>query len=57
MKYITCKANINIVTSSKLDRNDAAVVMQTNFNGLDGYEKIIIFYLKIIEKFEIVKFS
>ena len=49
MKYKTCKANINIVTSSKLHRNDAAVVMQTNFNGLDGYEKIIIFYLKIIE--------
>ena len=28
MKFITCKANIDIVTSSKRDRNGAAVVMQ-----------------------------
>ena len=31
MKSITCKASNGIVTSSKRDRNDAAVVMQINF--------------------------
>ena len=31
MKSMTCKANNDIVTSSKRDRNDAAVVMQINF--------------------------
>ena len=34
MKSITCKANIDIVTSSKRDRNGAAVVMQKNFTEL-----------------------
>ena len=31
MKSITRKANIDIVTSSKRDWNEAAVVMQINF--------------------------
>ena len=34
MKSITCNANIDIVTSSKRDRNGAAVVMQKNFTEL-----------------------
>ena len=34
MQSFTCKANINIVTSSKRDRNYAAVVMQINFIDL-----------------------
>ena len=34
IKYITCKANIDIVTSSKRDRNYAADVMQINFTEL-----------------------
>ena len=33
MKSITCKAR-NIITSSKRDRNDAAIVMQMNFTEL-----------------------
>ena len=31
MKSITCIANIDIVTSSKRDKNAAAVVMHTKF--------------------------
>ena len=31
MKSITCKANIDIITSSTRDRNDAVVVKQINF--------------------------
>ena len=31
MKSITCKENIDIVTSSKRDWNEAAVMMQINF--------------------------
>ena len=34
MKFITCKGNIDIVTSSTRDRNDVAVVMQLNFSKL-----------------------
>ena len=35
MKSTTCKANINIVTSSKTrDRNDSVVVKQINFTEL-----------------------
>ena len=33
-KSITCNTNIDIVTSSKRDRNDDAVVMQKNFTEL-----------------------
>ena len=34
MKSITCKANTDIFTSSKRDKNEAAVVMQINFTKL-----------------------
>ena len=34
MKSITCKANSDIVTTLKRDRNDTAVVMQINFTEL-----------------------
>ena len=34
MKSITCKTNIDIVTSSKRDRNDAVVVMKINFTEI-----------------------
>ena len=34
MKFITCKGNIDIVTSSPRDRTDVAVVMQLNFSKL-----------------------
>ena len=34
MKSNTCKTNIDIVTSSKLDRNDDAIVIRINFSEL-----------------------
>ena len=34
MKSITCIANIDIVTSSKIDRKEPAVVMQIKFTEL-----------------------
>ena len=34
MKYITCKESKDCITSSKRDRNDAAVVVQINFTEL-----------------------
>ena len=34
MKSITCKANSDIVTTLKRDRNDTAVVLQINFTLL-----------------------
>ena len=35
MKSITCKTSTDIVTSSKLDRNDAAVPKQINLNRVE----------------------
>ena len=34
IKSITCKVNIDIVTTSRRDRNNTAVVMQINFTEL-----------------------
>ena len=34
MKSVTCRANIDIVTGSKSDRKEAAVVMQIKFTEL-----------------------
>ena len=45
MKSITCKTNIDIVTSSKRDRNETVVVMQINFtelkSGINAIQRII----------------
>ena len=42
MKSITCKANMDIITCSKHDKNDDAVVMQINSSELRGFKSCLL---------------